>query len=452
MEDVSINVLVDAKTEYTKQLTNILTPLIFEGFTSLYEEAVQFKDETQDPRYEEYSELQIFQDYLRKIPKWNQDLIDDETKRIITKSKCEWLEDLLAAVFISNAKILSVIRIKNPTHQMKLKIPKLRNFIHKCYVECSREIYQNVYLFDNEEVSTVEKQKNVRDVMNIIRDGIVESVRKLLPVQEIIKTYLGKIYDDEETENTLVESGFEEGLFREFAQNKLRKSIDEVLSDNEKKSPKRMENTSESSEEDEDDENEKPQQFQELVEEEPQQSIEQKVVDMINNVPIDEQTQEVRQIPNIDEIIKIKEMPETPVQQILVSTTNEDIKTIQDKIETFQPIGEQTDNSLTQENVKRIFDEETRQRELRRKEKEERHRVREERHRIREERRARKRLLRNKDKMAMEVAERERVLQTPTTEDDTESVTITQTQGYPSDDNQGFSFYPNAPEHNEEEL
>lgn len=451
MEDVSINVLVDAKTEYTKQLTNILTPLIFEGFTSLYEEAVQFKDETQDPRYEEYSELQIFQDYLRKIPKWNQDLIDDETKRIITKSKCEWLEDLLAAVFISNAKILSVIRIKNPTHQMKLKIPKLRNFIHKCYVECSREIYQNVYLFDNEEVSTVEKQKNVRDVLNIIRDGIVESVRKLLPVQEIIKTYLGKIYDDEETENTLVESGFEEGLFREFAQNKLRKSIDEVLSDNEKKSPKRMENTSESSEEDdEEEENEKPQQFQELVEEEPQQSIEQKVVDMINNVPIDEQTQEVRQIPNIDEIIKIKEMPETPVQQILVSTTNEDIKTIQDKIETFQPIGEQTDNSLTQENVKKIFDEETRQRELRRKEKEERHRVREERHRIREERRARKRLLRNKDKMAMEVAEREKVLETPSSEDDTESITVT--KGYTSDENQGFSFYPNAPEHNEEEL
>lgn len=174
MEEPSINVLVDAKTEYTKQLTNTLANLIKEGFDSLYEDACKFKEDTNDPRYDDYSELQIFQDYLRKIPKWNQSIIDDETKRIINKSQCEWLEDLLAAVFISNAKVLSVIRLKNPSQQMKLKIPKLRNFIHKCYVECSREIYQNVYLFDNEEISTIEKQKNVRDIMNIVKEGIME--------------------------------------------------------------------------------------------------------------------------------------------------------------------------------------------------------------------------------------------------------------------------------------
>ena len=103
MEEPSINVLVDAKTEYTKQLTNTLAPLIKEGFDSLYEDACKFKEDTNDPRYDDYSELQIFQDYLRKIPKWNQSIIDEETKRIIGKSQCEWLEDLLAAVFISNA-------------------------------------------------------------------------------------------------------------------------------------------------------------------------------------------------------------------------------------------------------------------------------------------------------------------------------------------------------------
>lgn len=232
MEEVSINVLVDAKTEYTKQLTNILTPLLLEGFNSLYEEAVQFKETTKNPDYDNYSELQIFQDYLRKIPKWNQDIIDTETNRIISKSKCEWLEDLLAAVFISNAKILSVVRLKNPDHKMNLKIPKLRNFIHKCYVECSREIYKNVYLFDNEEITTIDKQKNVRDITNIIKEGIIESVRKSLPVQEIIKTYLGKIYDDEDTE-TFLETGFEEGMFKDFAKNTLRNSVQEIHSDEE---------------------------------------------------------------------------------------------------------------------------------------------------------------------------------------------------------------------------
>jgi len=115
---------------------------------------------------------------------------------------------------------------------MNLKIPKLRNFIHKCYVECSREIYKNVYLFDNEEITTIDKQKNVRDITNIIKEGIIESVRKSLPVQEIIKTYLGKIYDDEDTE-TFLETGFEEGMFKDFAKNTLRNSVQEIHSDEE---------------------------------------------------------------------------------------------------------------------------------------------------------------------------------------------------------------------------
>ena len=36
MEDISINVLVDAKQEYTRQLTNILTPQIYDGLKSVY--------------------------------------------------------------------------------------------------------------------------------------------------------------------------------------------------------------------------------------------------------------------------------------------------------------------------------------------------------------------------------------------------------------------------------
>ena len=36
----NLSVLVDAKTEYTKQLTNILVPHIFEGINSIYGETL----------------------------------------------------------------------------------------------------------------------------------------------------------------------------------------------------------------------------------------------------------------------------------------------------------------------------------------------------------------------------------------------------------------------------
>ena len=282
MEEPSQNVLSDAKAAYTKQLVFTLAPRILEGFLTLFEDAVQFKEEANDPRFDDYSEIEVFQDSLRKIPKWNQDIIDGETKRIVDRSRCEYLDELLAAVFISHAKVMSSIRFHNPSHQMKLKIPKLRNFIHKCYVECSREIYQNVYLFDNEDVSTFQKQKNIREVSGIIKDGIVESVEKLLPTREIIKTYLGKIYDDDEdTSTSIVESGFEKNMFMDFAKKLKGSDIDLVNSDNDQAYPSENEQSNEeedaeeskqlSQEDDDDDDDE------EVVEENAEDNVEEDV-------------------------------------------------------------------------------------------------------------------------------------------------------------------------------
>ena len=231
MEDISINVLVDAKTEYTKQLTALLSPLLYEGFVSIFDEANDIKKTTQDLRYDDVCNLQIFQDLLRKIPKWNQDIIDGEKDRIILKSNCGWIEELLAAVFISNAKILSVIRLQNMEQKMKLKIPKISTFIHRCYIESAREFYKNIYLFDDDEITPLDKQKNIRDAIIIIRDSIQEAVRRLLPIQEIIKTYLGNVYNNEDDISVQSEP-FMNDTLKKYADKKLRDSI--YVSDDEK--------------------------------------------------------------------------------------------------------------------------------------------------------------------------------------------------------------------------
>ncbi len=238
-EELSANALVDAKNEYTKLLTSYLTPCITEGFISLYEDAKNEKEEKRnDSRYDDYSEIQIFQDFIKKIPKWNQDIIDKESDRIIQRSKCDWLERLLYGVFVSNAKVLSIVRIQpKKDDKMKLKIPKLRNFIHKSYIECGRELYKVAYLFDDEDITTIEKQKNVRDINSIVRDGIVEAVRKLLPIQDILKDCIGNIGGENTTiQSETTDNGNSEDMFRKFTNsNKLKNGIDEIHSDNEKK-------------------------------------------------------------------------------------------------------------------------------------------------------------------------------------------------------------------------
>ena len=220
MEEPSINIYLEAKNEYTRRLTTSLIPLLFEGFNSLYDDACKFKDETRDPRYDDYSELQIFQDYLKKIPKWNNDLIEQEYDRIIQKSKCKYLDELLWAVIFSNIKVLSVIRSKNPKNDIDHEYIHLKDFIHKCYKECSRELYSSdiVILFDKESVNVLERSKNVRDIKKIIEKGILESISESLPYKQIIRTYIGKTPADyeEDTENSMSNPHFEANSFMKF--------------------------------------------------------------------------------------------------------------------------------------------------------------------------------------------------------------------------------------------
>ena len=59
-----------------------------------------------------------FQNFLTRVPKWNQEIIDNEAKRIVEQSKCNYLEDLLTCVHITQLKVLTSIRVA--TKQKKL--------------------------------------------------------------------------------------------------------------------------------------------------------------------------------------------------------------------------------------------------------------------------------------------------------------------------------------------
>ena len=109
MDDYNLNVLSDAKNEYSSRLLNILTPLIIQGIKSIFKEAVDLcLDNDEDDKY-----LMTFQNFLSRVPKWSNTIIDEETKRIITESKCSYLEDLLTCVHITQVKILTSIRVSN---------------------------------------------------------------------------------------------------------------------------------------------------------------------------------------------------------------------------------------------------------------------------------------------------------------------------------------------------
>ena len=186
----SIPVLVEAKKEYTNQLQQILTPRLFEGFKSIYEELLDtVSEEIYEKKTQSTSIVKLFQKSLKDIPLWNIDMIKNEHHRIEKVSNCDYLDNLVEAVFITNTKILTSVQI-NSTEAMNVQInvPQTQHFIHKCYIECSKELYKNPYVFDVSKTLTAkEKHTNLRETLAMINNSIQNAVRNLLPIRDILK-------------------------------------------------------------------------------------------------------------------------------------------------------------------------------------------------------------------------------------------------------------------------
>lgn len=186
----SIPVLVEAKKEYTNQLQQILSPRLYEGFKSIYNDILKALSEDMIQGNQQMSSVtKTFQKSLKDIPLWNNEMIKNEYNRIEKISNCDYFENLIEAVFITNTKILTSVQINNnDSVNIKISVPQPQHFIHKCYIECSKEIYKNPYIFDlSKTLTPKEKHSNLRESLNIINHSISNAVRDLLPIRDILK-------------------------------------------------------------------------------------------------------------------------------------------------------------------------------------------------------------------------------------------------------------------------
>merc|ERR1712146_129189 len=168
------------KNEYTIQLLNILSPHIFEGFES--KKIIK--------KGEEKKILKAFQQFVKRIPSWNTNLIENETIRIKAASRCDFLHNLLKAVIKANIILLSNSKLEEINIEKKyLDIP-LEKFIHRCYIECARQFYNTPYLYYHD-IRPIERKKHQRECYDIIKQSIKEAIRKMLPVNHILDKYLG---------------------------------------------------------------------------------------------------------------------------------------------------------------------------------------------------------------------------------------------------------------------
>ena len=177
----NINLLIEVKKEYTELLLNILTPVIYDGIKTIYNEGKINRDNT--------TVLKTFQILLKRIPKWNENIVNREIERIMDATKkYPWFVDLIKAVFKAYTLTLTM---KEFNEELFKKI-NLYEFIHNVYIECARELWNDTFLLfdDYKIVPQVEQQRNKLLTYTLINKAINNAIRKTLPMALILNEYL----------------------------------------------------------------------------------------------------------------------------------------------------------------------------------------------------------------------------------------------------------------------
>ena len=198
MDDFTTSSLHESRNEWCARLLTILTPLIIQGFNSIFDEACKLC--ANNDEHEKY--LMTFQNFISRIPKWSETIIDNEHQRIIDKSNCDYLGDLLSCVHIIQLKILTCVRAGKKQKNINMDIPPLPQFLHKIYINVARKLYTNIYLYEVN-VLPLQKQKHNRELEMIVQEGILNTIRENIPIEDLLKAYLDESIEEDVTEEII---------------------------------------------------------------------------------------------------------------------------------------------------------------------------------------------------------------------------------------------------------
>jgi outer membrane biosynthesis protein TonB len=169
----------EARSEYTKQLATFIVPTLVGWFQQLWSRNASDKLRC----------LALFQTECEEIARWNIDRVQDEVRVLIERTGCDYMEELMTAVFIAHTKILTAVRMSTKQKKLSIHIPKLDQFIHRIFKEAARSYWKSPFLFmDNGNV--VDRQKNILQIEAMATEAITTAVRSLLPVKQILRDYL----------------------------------------------------------------------------------------------------------------------------------------------------------------------------------------------------------------------------------------------------------------------
>lgn len=167
-----------ARKEYTHQLKSIMVPIMYERLKQTYLKAKK-KDSDKSPLVE-------FQLALREYKEWSSLKVQNELAKMTQRAS--YFEDLITAIFVTSVRIMSAVQLGGAPKRFSLDPPSPESFVHTAYIRTARALYYKPYLFDDSTGEALEETRE--EVEKLIREGIEESIRSMLPVKSILESYL----------------------------------------------------------------------------------------------------------------------------------------------------------------------------------------------------------------------------------------------------------------------
>ena len=170
-----MNNIIELKREYLNILIEELTPLVYEGLHEMYMVSSRASNDT--------TVLRNFQTILKDVCNWDSETKKKEVDRILN----EKYKKIILSVFKAEIIILSNDYSNIPNTNIEFN-----EFIHMLYKECAKQLWPLPFLFYDKYCS-IEINRNNYEIRKIIKLCIEHTFRRLIPLNDILKTFLGDI-------------------------------------------------------------------------------------------------------------------------------------------------------------------------------------------------------------------------------------------------------------------
>lgn len=200
-----------AKTHLRNHLSSVLLSHIQDGIWSIYENAKLVCERNKEVD----QTLMTFQNLLTRVATWTPDTLEQEVKRIVQASKCEYIEELLTGVFLAYMRAFAAMQYRptNDLIEIEFEKPTLDKFIHELYKQVARGAWKHAYLFKTYSITTEQQARNRKEIEALVEDSLDKVIDSFLPWKDITTNYFKEVAlpaDDKTAQVVLPENDHED--------------------------------------------------------------------------------------------------------------------------------------------------------------------------------------------------------------------------------------------------